>query len=129
MLKRLFGVSRRHLPVLALVCFGVLVSIFAFFSLRSLEDEKAKTAFLRAAQERMDDLQSDLDLTVNKVVSVGAFCESSYPVTRTSFDSFVTPVLSGRDAGIQALEWIPEVSLSQRAAFEKSAREGGSPGI
>jgi PAS domain S-box-containing protein len=119
--------SRRHVPVFALLCFGILVSIFSFLSLRSLEAEKAKIAFQRAAQERMDDLQSDLDLTVKKVVAVGAFCESSYPVTRASFDSFVTPVLFGSDAGIQALEWIPQVSLGKRAAFERSAREAGFP--
>ncbi len=91
-----------------------LVSILVFISLRSLDAEKTKAAFQRVAQERFDNLQSELDLTVGKVVALGAFCDSSYPVTRSSFDSFVTPLLFGRDAGIQALEWAP-TSLSQRA--------------
>lgn len=118
---------RRHLPVVTLLCFGSLVSILVFISIRSLDADKAKAAFQRAAQERFDNLQSELDLTVGKVVALGAFCDSSYPVTHSSFDSFVTPLLFGRDAGIQALEWAPRVSLSERAAFEKSARRSGIP--
>jgi PAS domain S-box-containing protein len=119
---------RRHLPIVTLLCFGSLVSIVLFISIRSLEMEKAKAAFQRAAQERFDDLQSELDLTVGKVVALGAFCDSSYPITHSSFDSFVTPLLFGRDAGIKALEWVPRVFLSQRAAFEESARRSGLPG-
>jgi len=126
---KLLETLRRHLPVIALLCFGSFVSLLFVVSIRSLETEKAKAAFQRAAQERFDDLQSELDLAVSKAVALGAFCESSYPVTHSSFDSFVTPLLIGRDAGIQALEWVPRVSLSQRAAFEKSARMNGSPGF
>jgi two-component system, cell cycle sensor histidine kinase and response regulator CckA len=129
LLKLWFRWPRRHLPVFALVCCGILVSALSFLALRSLETEKAKAAFDRAAHERFDDLQSDLDSAVNKVVAVGAFCESSYPVTRPAFDTFVVPLFLGRDAGIRALEWIPRVSLGERAAFEKSVRAGGLPGF
>ncbi len=93
---RLLNRLRRHLPVVALAVLRHLVSVLVFVSLRSLETEKAKAAFQRAAQERFDNLQSDLDLTVGKVVALGAFCDSSYPVTRSSFDSFVTPLLLGQ---------------------------------
>lgn len=111
--------------MLGLVCFGMVASALTFVSLRSLELEKAKAAFQRVAQERFDELQSDLDLTVNNVVAVGAFCKSSHPITRSSFDSFVTPLLAGHDAGIKALEWVPRVSLRERAEFEKSVRASG----
>ena len=126
---KLLETLRRHLPVIALLCFGSFVSLLFIISIRSLETEKAQAAFQRAAQERFDDLQSELDLAVSKVVDLGAFCESSYPVTHASFDSFVAPLILRRDAGIQALEWVPRVSLSQRAAFEESARASGSPGF
>jgi PAS domain S-box-containing protein len=115
--------------VFALVCFGVLVSAFAFVTLRSLEVERSKAAFQRVAQERFDDLQSDLELTVSKVVAVAAFCESSGPVTRASFDSFVIPLYTGRDSGTQALEWAPRVTLSQREAFERAGRNSGMAGF
>ena len=111
--------------MLALVCFGIVASALAFVSLRSLELEKAKAAFQRVAQERFDELQSDLDLTVNNVVAVGAFCKASHPITQSSFNSFTTPLLADHDAGIKALEWVPRVSLSERAGFEKSVRASG----
>ncbi len=121
--------SKRHLPVFALVCFGILISGFSFVSLRSLEEGSAKAAFQRAAQQRFDDVQSDLDATVVKVVALGSFCETSYPFTRASFESFVTPLLSGHEPGIEGLAWNPRVTLDNRAAFEASARRSGMPGF
>lgn len=121
--------SKRHLPVFALVCFGILVSFFAFVSLRSFEEGSAKAAFQRAAQQRLDDVQSDLDVTVAKVVALGAFTQTSYPVTYSSFEGFVAPLLSGHESGILALAWNPKVSLSDRAAFEDAARRSGLHGF
>ncbi len=129
MLMKLLGSLRRRLPVIALLCFGIFVSLLIFGSIRALETERTKAAFQRAAQERFDDLQAELDLSVGKVVALGSFCESSYPVTRYSFNNFVTPLIGDRDAGIQALEWIPRVSFSRRAAFERSARAEWFAGI
>jgi PAS domain S-box-containing protein len=127
-LKQILGRSKRHLPVFALVCFGIFVSAFTFVSVRSIEEGDAKAAFQRAAQERFEDVQSDLDVTIAKVVALGAFCEASYPVTRASFEGFATPLLSSHEVGIPALAWIPKVSLRNRAAFEAAARRGGLPG-
>ena len=128
MSKQFLGRARRHLPVFVLVCFGIFVSAFTFVSLRSLEEGSAKATFQRAAQERFEDVQSDLDVTIAKVVALGAFCEASYPVTRASFEGFVTPLLSSHELGIPALAWIPKVSLRNRAAFEAAARRSGFPG-
>jgi CHASE1-domain containing sensor protein len=111
------------------VVFGVFASVLCFFTLRSLEDEKAQDVFRRAAQVRFNDVQQDFDLAVGKVVALGAFCDSSSPITRSSFQTFVTPLLSGRDAGIQALEWAPQVSLAQRSAVERAARQSGLAGF
>ncbi len=119
---------RRHLLVITLLCFGALVSILVFISIRSLETEKAKAAFQRAAQERFDNVQTGLELSVSKVVALAAFCDTSYPITHSSFDSFIAPLLFSHDAGIQALEWVPRVSFKERAAFEKSTRKSGLPG-
>lgn len=128
-MKPRFVLSGRHLPVLLLVCLGVFVSLLSFISLRSFEADKARAAFERVAQERFDDLQSDLDLSVSKVVATGAFCESSYPISRSSFTNFVSPLLSGHDGGIESIEWVPQVKQAERAAFEKSARRNGQAGF
>jgi len=119
---------RRHLPGLALVGFGVFASALCFVTIRSLETEKAQAVFHRVAQERIDNLQSDLDLTVGKVADLGAFCDVNDPVSRSSFDAFATSLLSNQDAGIQALEWAPRVSLAQRDAVERSVQASGFAG-
>ena len=103
--------------------------MLCFLTLRSLETEKAQAVFRRVAQERIDNLQSDLDLTVGQVEALGAFCDSSHPLTSSSFNTFATSLLANQDAGIQALEWVPQVSLAQRAALERSARAGGLAGF
>ena len=121
-LRQLYQRSKRHLPVVALLCLGIFVSVFCFVFLRSVEERSARAAFQRAAQQRFDDVQSDLDVTVAKVVALGAFCEASPSVTRTSFEAFVTPLLSNRESGIQALEWAPEIIRDKRAAFEAAVQ-------
>ncbi len=125
MLKRWVRSLKRDLPVVVVLCLGVLISFCCFAILRSLEAEKADAAFQQVAQERIDELQSDLNLTVSRVVALGAFCESSYPVTRASFNSFVQPLLSSSDPAIRALEWAPRVDGKERASFEKSVRASG----
>jgi PAS domain S-box-containing protein len=113
--------------VLAVLFVGICLSALVSYLLRSIEFDKAKSAFHSAAADRFDDLQSDLQFSVVRVNALGAFCASSYPVTRTSFDTFTSPLISGPDAAIQALEWVPQVSLSERAKVEKSARAAGFP--
>ena len=66
----------------------MLLTVVLFYHIRSMEQDKAKVAFDRAARERFDELQSDLQLSILRVNALGAFCESNYPVTRASFDSF-----------------------------------------
>ena len=106
----------RHLPIPSPWCLPdiTVVSVSLPLLIPPLPGNRENQAvFRRVAQERIDDLQSDLDLTVGKVVALGAFCDSSYPVTRSSFDRLCPPLLLPvSDAGIQALEWVPQVSLA-----------------
>ncbi len=117
----------RRLFVLAVLCGGVSLSVLVFHLLRSIEIDRAKSAFHSAAADRFDELQSDLQLSVVRVTALGAFCTSAYPVTRTAFDTFTIPLISESDAAIQALEWVPRVPQSERAQLEKSARDAGFP--
>jgi PAS domain S-box-containing protein len=118
----------RNRPVIAVLCAGIFISVLVFHTLSSLETEKVKSAFERAAHERFDGLQSDMELTVGKVTALGAFCQSTYPVTHSTFDSFASPIYFGHDAGIKALEWVPRVTLPERSQFER-ASAAASPGF
>jgi len=51
-----------------------------------------------------------------------AFYESSRLVERSEFRSFVASAVA-RFRGFQALEWIPRVPASERAAYEEAARQ------
>ena len=128
-MKQWVGSPWRHLSLLAVLCAGILISAVEFHLLRSLETEKVKSTFDRAAHERLDELQSDLQLSVIRVTALGAFCSSTYPITRSSFDAFTAPLSAGHDSAIQALEWVPRVSRSERSQVEKSARAAGFPGF
>ena len=48
-------------------------------------------------------------------------------VNRESFRRFVAPLLE-RNAGIQALEWIPRVTAEERSSYEARARADGFDG-
>jgi PAS domain S-box-containing protein len=128
LLQQFLRSPRRHLTALAVVCFGIFASALCFHTLRSLEVQRAQSQFRRAAQGRFDELQADMDLTVDKVLDLSAFCQSSYPVTRSSFVSFAT-LISREETGIQALEWAPQLPLAQRAAMERAARAEGLAGF
>jgi PAS domain S-box-containing protein len=124
-MKRWVGLTWQRLSVVAVLFAGVAFSAVEFHLLRSLETQKAAFAFGRAANERFDELQSDLQLSVIRVNALGAFCESTYPVTRQAFDRFAAPLTSGPDASIQALEWAPKVSHGERLRIEELARAEG----
>ncbi len=130
MLKQWFGTQGRFLPLVAVACVGAIISALTFLTIHSLEVEKTKSMFQGVAEERFEDVESNLDLTVAEVVALGAHCESTGRITRKSFDAFTTPLLAVHDAEIiQALEWIPRVSLAERIPFERAIRAEGFPGF
>ena len=117
---------RRILPLPGIVAVCMLLSAMIFFTLRSLERKNAEASFNVVAQERLDALETNVTLTVNNLVSVGALYDASHFVEREEFDQFAAPLLAGNRA-IQALEWIPRVPRGSRQAFEEEARHDGFP--
>jgi two-component system cell cycle sensor histidine kinase/response regulator CckA len=120
---------RRFVASFALICAGILAAALCFVTLRTLETQRAQVQFRQLAQERMDSLQADLELSVGKLAALGAFCESSHSLTRSAFHDYAAALLSTPDAGIQALEWAPQVPLARRGALERSARAEGLAGF
>ena len=103
---------------------GVSLTIAAFFTLWSLENQNAKASFDTVAQERFDALETDVTLTLHNLVSLGAFFDHSTDVWRTEFSRFAIDLLDS-DPAIQALEWIPRTSKRIRVDREKSAQRDG----
>lgn len=117
---------RRTLLSLGVIAGGILLSVAVFITLRGFEKKNAEASFDDEAQERLDALQTNITLTVDNLVSLGAFYDAFPGVTREEFDRF-TGVLLARNEAIQALEWIPRVPGRFRQKFEEDGRRAGFP--
>lgn len=117
---------RRNLLSLGIVAAGFLLSAIIFATLRSLETKNAQTSFNGVAQERLDELETNVTLTINNLVTVGALYDASHGVKREQFDRFTAPLLA-RNQAIHALEWIPRVPKRSRQKYEEEARHDGFP--
>ena len=115
---------RRILPLLGIVAVGILLSAMIFITLRSLERKNAEASFNGVAQERLDALETNVTLSLDNLVTVGAFFDASHEVEREEFDRFTVPLLT-RNRAIQALEWIPRVPRRSRQGYEEEARHDG----
>ena len=115
---------RRILSPLAIFATGLLLSIGSCVTLRRLEIKNAKTAFNSIAQERFDALESNVALTVNNLISLGALIDASPSIDRQGFDRFAAPLLA-RNQAIQALGWIPRVPKRLRSRYEQCGRDDG----
>jgi hypothetical protein len=103
---------------------GVLLGAAVFTTLRHLEDANAQASFNAVAQERLDALETNITLTVNNLVSLGALLDASPQIDRQGFDRSTARLLAGNPA-IQALEWIPRVPNRLRRKYEEDARRAG----
>jgi PAS domain S-box-containing protein len=116
--------ARRFHPLLVLVVIGVLPTLGIFVILRDLEWKNVRAHFDSVARERLDALETNVDLTVNNLVSVDAFFDASHLVERAEFTRFTAHLLAQNKA-IQALEWIPQVPKNLRSNYERAARQEG----
>lgn len=116
----------RHLPLLGVLTAGVLLGAVFFVALRSLEEKNVEASFDRVAGQRLDALEANITLTLNNLVSLGAFCEVEHHVDRVEFARFNSMVIA-RSKAIQAFEWSPRVPKNLRSAYEKAARRDGFP--
>ena len=117
---------RRFLPMGALLACGFLLSAALFCTARKLEDQNVKASFHAAAQQHLDALEAQIELTLNSLASLGAFYDASHDVERNEFARFTAELLA-RNRAIQALEWIPKVPRTLRERYEVAARQDGFP--
>jgi len=117
--------TRLFFPLMAVVPIAVMsVSLAVFFTLWNLENQNAKASFDIVAQERFDALGTNVALTLDSLVSLGAFYDGSPDVGRAEFARIAKDLLA-RDHAIQALEWIPRMPKGLRADRENSAERDG----
>ena len=100
---------------------GVVLSFWGFDFLRGREEQVLEANFRSMAHDQVATIEREIHANVEVLESLRAFYSTVPAAGFAEFTSFVEPLLEHHET-IQALEWIPRVSLEQREAFESRAR-------
>jgi len=105
---------------------GVGLTLSAFVLARTKENERVFSRLRSQCEHHSNLLEREVAVAIEAVRSVGAFFDSSHEVTPQEFETFSRELLTAH-SGIQALEWIPRVSDSQREEYVRAAQRAGFP--
>lgn len=103
---------------------GVMLSVSAFVFTRNWEWQDNQIKFYSLMDNQFASLRRELDLSIEVLLGVKGLFDSSEFVTRKEFQVFTTPKLANYPT-IQALEWVPKVTFTERAEYEAAARKDG----
>lgn len=118
---------RQALILSANVSIGIILSVVATLSVHRWETSQQRNQF----QQQIENLTVALQRSLNRYTDVLTFLNDHYSVSQgqvqqQSFDSFVARSLQTYP-GIQALEWAPLVTASERTSYEQTIRSEGYP--
>ena len=116
----------RYAFVIAVACVGIVMSVVAFRVVQAWDHQQVEANFEQTAIDTIADVKSSIESDLDVLLAVRSLYAASDSVDRDGFGTFVNSFLPSHP-GIQALEWIPRVSDSERAAYEETAREEAFP--
>ncbi len=99
---------------------GVLASISAFFVVAHLKNQRVENLMFSDARVYTGEIRNALNKNLEALGALKAFYQASSHVSRDDFKTF-TELLLKQNSGIQALEWVPYVSKSERSKYEAAA--------
>ncbi|UCD35697.1 MAG: CHASE domain-containing protein [Nitrospiraceae bacterium] len=117
---------RRYIPVILLCCAGIVLSLLSWYFTSRAGQRQALAQFALDAQSRVNAIRRELDISIEVVTGLHRLFLSSQEVTREEFKNFARSVLAIHP-DIQALEWLPRVSRTQREIYERTAHADGFP--
>jgi PAS domain S-box-containing protein len=112
--------------VLIVVVVGLALSISAFALASIWSEEQKRIKLEEYASNYVFAIQQEANSHIEALRNTLSLYAASREVERHEFHKFVSGIIS-RHVDIQALEWIPRVPHSQRAAVEAQARRDGLP--
>ncbi|MBW8042524.1 MAG: PAS domain S-box protein [Planctomycetes bacterium] len=118
------AVRYQYVPLILVVCTGVIVSILLFTTVRSRQRKQMEIDFYHASKDRVSVLKGHIDQSMRAIEWVAGFYNGSPKVEREEFREFVQHYPQSFSS-VQALEWIPRVPDTERQAYEAAAREDG----
>lgn len=116
----------RFFPVLLVSVVGVVASLAAFGVARHRDDLATQVDLNLAAEDMSSVIRKTIDSQLLILNSLCALHAASVEVERHEFTAFARSLLADH-RGIRALEWIPRVPASERAAYETRATLDGLP--
>jgi diguanylate cyclase (GGDEF)-like protein len=118
--------SRRYVPMWVIIFLGISLSILSFYVLRDIEDKNIESSFSLESKNLINAINRELLDNLEVLQGLHSFYLGSQEVTRAEFSEATRRPLQQRQT-IQALEWIPRVTYSEREIYEESARTDGYP--
>jgi signal transduction histidine kinase len=115
---------QRYLPVLLVICIGIVLTIAAYLVLLDAERQQIRAEFKRAAEGCVAEIQEEVDSRLVVLQAIRGLYRASESVDREEFREFVGPVFNSLD-GFRALVWMPRVAKADRVTFEENVRREG----
>ena len=113
-----------YIPVTAVVCVGVVLSIIIFAVTRQWEQRRITSELERTARTQVSLFKEQTGLHELELKSTGAFFAGSIEVERAEFSTFVNVFLRVH-TDMQALAWAPRVKKSDAANYVDAAVRDG----
>jgi len=114
------------LSLLLTLVVGISLSFAMFKFVNKWDDDQIFLDMKIDVEERVFRLKQEIELNREVLYGMKNLFSTSDEITREKFDIFAADIFK-RHADIQALEWIPRVSLAMREKYETSAQEQGYP--
>jgi len=109
-----------YIPVTAVVCAGVVLSIIIFAVSRQWERRRIRGDLERAARTQVFLFKEQADLHKLELKSVAAFFAGSIEVERVEFSTFVN-VFLGVSMDVHSLAWAPRVKRGEVSGYVDAA--------
>lgn len=114
--------SYSSLVLILSLAIGLAFSFILGWSFYDLETRSIASQFGRDVDSHVSSIEREITLNFETVHALKGLYDSSEHVTDAEFKRFASGLLA-RHNNIQALEWIPKVSLEDRASFEKKRQQ------
>ena len=119
--RSLYGLS----PVAVIAAVGIVLAAGSYWlSFDYFETERVHHEYEEPAARHVALIDRAINQHIGVVHSIASLYAASKRVERSEFTAFVERIMRV-NPGIQALEWIPRVTASRRAAYEARARDDG----
>ncbi len=111
---------------LSILVIGCGISYLVFDNQRLSTKLGANDRFYAQAKIQSDAIEYEIHKNLESVKALKSLFSVTENISAPQFQSFTKDFITTNSA-IQALEWIPQISASERAEFEQSARGEGFP--